>query len=294
MRTEVENANWAHNNDNMSSSLIPVTHGAALAAGRYVGYASRSRAARNARVAAAAAQYAYANRAEAAKAARTIKRVYQRWKRRRTERVGDSPNRVPARVARTGYTGLSTQDTRTLYSTDVLDIGGGTDINDKPRGTIYVAGIKLCMEVTADTTVLNNNYLLLNVALVACKVGWDDVTDFFRHSGNARAINFSTALSSQVMHCSPINADKYTVLMHTRLKLGEFQNDNPGNHTFVNRYVPVRRQIRYDSTSSTSSTNTEMYLVYWADLSASNTGTTVTTGAYKVGYETLVYFRSLN
>lgn len=163
-------------------------------------------------------------------------------------------------------------DTRTLYNQVMNDIGptvgGGTDINLRERDMVRLTGVKLCMELknNADTPIY------FNWALVYDKrsndtVGTVSVADFFRGNGSTRAKDFGTDLSAIEFHCNPLNSDRFTVLKHERHTLGKAiagttnYTDTKNSFKSVNRWIPIKRQIRYEDGEAQS----KVWLLYWCD-----------------------------
>lgn len=243
-----------------------------------------------------AAKYAYAHRKEAAQAARTIKRAYQRWSRRKADhplkKVGETPSTGVEKRHETVATSLGTKNTRQLYYSDILDIPRGTDINSRERDIINVKGFKLRMEFQNLTS--TGNFLLLNVALICPKSASSVVSArFFRGDGNTRGVDFANALSSTEMHGMPINTDKYIVLHHSRYTLGESSNDFPTDYLWIDKYIKINRQFRYEGNvdgTGTENTNDRLFLCYWADESMQAGGTVPAANVYRTQNKGTIYF----
>merc|ERR1712127_655451 len=96
--------------------------------------------------------------------------------------------------------------------------------------------------------------------------------DFFRAQGefNRRATNFSNELSGMDMKCSAINTDRYIVLRHSRFNIApannvnQYSNSSPNNWITLERYMTVKRQVRYDGAAEDSA-ETKILCFVWAD-----------------------------
>lgn len=171
-------------------------------------------------------------------------------------------------------------DTRTLYVNELTAIPGGPLEDDRERTLINVKGI----ELTYHFANKDGQPHFLNVAVVAPKhtSSGVTVTDFFRGASGNRGTDFAITMSALELHYTPINTDKYTIIRHTRHQLGAQQDAvalynsdaGPGNWLSKKQWIPINRQLRYDSQLSTSC-NTPIYLVYWFDRMMATGGSAV-------------------
>lgn len=185
--------------------------------------------------------------------------------------------------------GTTNANTRTLYSVDLLNIAK-TDstfkMDSRFRDIIRVAGIRLSYILTANTTTRNT---LVNVAIVGTRdsnTGVINLSNFFRgDSAGDRAIDFSNALDSNLMHNSPINTDDYVVLYRKKYNLGNSTSDNAT--IVVNDYIKLDRQIRYDSSGDP---HQGLRLVYWADGATAAGGSAVLNNWLNIAMRSLTFF----
>lgn len=252
--------------------------------------ASRLRRARGA--------FAFANSNFGSYAGRKIVRAAKRGisRRKRMRRVGEPTGRSTCKRDRIESVS-QTEDTRTLYSTAIIQnieqVNTATEtINTRQRDIINVRGIKFCFEAR------NNNAepLNLNIALVCVKGRQDEAStsEFFRSSTDQRSMSFNTSRSALEFKCSPINADRYTVLFHKRWTLGpndstgSYVTNNNSNYRLSEFYQPVKRQVRFEGPVVT---NGEVYLLHWCDYPFRNGGDPATAGALTWSQRMIIYFR---
>lgn len=221
--------------------------------------------------------YAYANRAKIRYAARKIGRAYRKYKGRSRKRMFSRTNvgeRVGTGGAKRNFvvrdTVVNSLATRTLLIADLNEIPEGNVLQSRERKIVNCRGYKLCMELRNQA----QGPLYVNVAVLSPKNGNTGVgtSDFFRWSANdVRSIDFGdVTLTSNEYHCLPINSDKYTVLRHKRYVLGEngstsFEDRNRANYANVDWWIPLKRQIRYETGAQESTQTGEVYCVMWCD-----------------------------
>jgi len=187
-------------------------------------------------------------------------------------------------------------DSRTIYAFDTLDIERGGANDKRERDIVDVRGMKFCFEMTNQLA----KPLYVNVAVVHDKRSNDETTtvsesDFFRGNGENRSVDFSTALSSQQMHCLPLNADRFTILAHKRLRLNSksaalsFQEGQGRNYLNKDFYIPIKRQIRYNDDQGQS----KIWLLYWCSGfgDVGGGGSAIETNALSLSEHHITYFR---
>ena len=220
-------------------------------------------------------------------------RLNARRKMRRN--IGERPGSSSSKV----HTVLSNNDlydTRTLYDHDLLDIphttADGDQRGERQRQIARIAGFKICAVVGNERT----NPIFVNIALLATKTGTYGTNDFFRGDGNERSVAFSTGLSSIEFRCCPINTDKYHILMHRRLLLNgssaitgvDYQRSI---HQLVEKWLPLRRQIRWENENGATTSNEDMRLVWWGDSIMQPGGALAQADAFRINYKVTTYFR---
>lgn len=99
--------------------------------------------------------------------------------------------------------------------------------------------------------------------------------DFFRYNGGpSRSYDFD-ANPSTIPECfdgkdygkAPINTDEFAVLWHWRCTLGtiagsQYKTDQPRYRNKV-KYIPIKRQIRFETTTDNSTCSSRLYFLYW-------------------------------
>lgn len=235
----------------------------------------------------------------ARKIGRGLKRAYKRRrkarynKRARTD-IGEPVKHIHVKRDDTFVEENQDLATRTLDINELTAIDGGTGEATRSRQLINCKGIQLTMHLHNKTT----QVLYFNWAVIAPKHTQSGVStiDFFRSQDGGRGTNFSTALTPLELHYNPINTDRYTVLRHKRLELDPlsdtiFYNSDTGrgNHKTTKIWIPINRQLRYDSQVSTTC-NTPIYFVYWCDLSRAASSTTSTANAATLSYMHTMFF----
>lgn len=189
-------------------------------------------------------------------------------------------------------------NTRTLYDTELTEIDkGSTDrIDQRIRDMSYISGFKICIEALNKTS----DPIYLNVAVVHDKRSNDTSTllgsaDFFRGMGSSRAREFGIALTANEFHCLPLNVDRFTVLYHSRSTLapkfsgttGDFVNNRGKNYINIDKWVKLKRQIRYESNNAQS----KVWLIWWCDKWGAPAMTPVANDVIDFNHRVVTYFR---
>jgi len=169
----------------------------------------------------------------------------------------------------------------------------GSDAYDRRlHDQLNFRGIKVCMNFRAEGA-LGTAKAHMNVAIISPKADLPSntnvgVVDFFRDpTGSDRAINFGdAALLDLDYHCSAINTDKYNVHKRMKFEVGPSGSTEGKKEKFIEFYVPVKRQIRYNA-GDIFPVGKNMYLVWW--YSASDGGAPV--NAIRFSYRITRYFK---
>jgi len=149
------------------------------------------------------------------------------------------------------------------------------------------------MQIRNNTT----EALCVNIAVIHPK----DVQDvnnakFFRGYASSRSQDFDLTLTSNEFSCLPINSDIYDILVHHRMMLdpsnggSKDQSTNGKNYGSWMKWIPLKRQLRYDQAASVAETG-NTYVVWWADKFLSAPGTVATNSAYQVDVKLYKYFK---
>lgn len=195
------------------------------------------------------------------------------------------------------------QPSDTLNQNTLTSIGAAATLNKNARETdaVNIAGFKICLNFRNNS----DQPLYVNVAVISPKdqvAAAIPVGDFFRADGlNTRGISFAdSSLNALQKHCMPINTDLYHILWHKRFKLAGQYDSSPGpdpshfssgypSYMTMEKFVPLRRQITFDNTSSTSSDDV-CYLIMWHNHQHDGTGITPASNLV-VGKYITTYFR---
>lgn len=173
------------------------------------------------------------------------------------------------------------KNTKSLYDYVVTEIPQGYGPDERLRDLVNFRGIQIRMVVKNE---LDDDNLLFNYALISPKNEYVVTsTDFFRSLSNQRGTDFDNQnLYAMDYFMRPINADKFNILMHKRMKVGHkgTKITSTALSSTSNRmhYIRIKRQLRYgkifedEQGNVTEACLTPIYFVYWATMEA--TGTT--------------------
>lgn len=195
--------------------------------------------------------------------------------RRKRQRIGERVGKGTTKRNETQNINGINHDSNTLYWYDLLSLGrtSTNEIMLRQRDIANIRGFKLCMEITNQAS----KPLYVNIAVVANAgdrgtVGqqtWHE-DDFFRSHGNERAVDFKDVnLGCLDRHCRPMNSDKYIILTHKRYRLGPNTfgagyADADRSYMNFNRYIPLKRQVRWsDGSADTAPENAQIFLYIW-------------------------------
>lgn len=246
--------------------------------------------AKRARIAYAGASYLYRHRKGVYGAAKVIGRAYKRYRSRASakkeiagrHRIGERNHKTVCKRTTIVDTNVLDRNTRTLYQVNLTTIAknvGTDDIDRRDRNMANIRGFKLHLHVRNTT----QHVMCWNLAIVSPK---DDsnsavnVTNFFRGTGTERGIDFNfSILNSNDFRSRHLNTDKFNILMHKRYKLhpltqgaGLYTVGSGKNWMVFDRYIPLKRQLRYDSNASTTPFAGHCYYIYWFDGLMEDTG----------------------
>ncbi|AXH74923.1 MAG: capsid protein [Pythorivirus pauaes] len=262
---------------------------------------------KNRRVIAKVGRY---TRRRTAKAFIGAKRRVARWsstvaKRRRGARHSmrriANPIGTSTCKSREGIAYVDTPASRQLVVFDILTRiprDGDDNLNARSRNAVNLSGFKYCMHVR------NNRKAPLSLHFAVCvdKRGVNAYTeDFFRAQGefNRRASNFSNNLSGMDMKCSAINTDRYIVLRHSRFNVAPshtisnvYNVNSPNNWITLERYMPVKRQVRYDGAAEDSA-ETKILCFVWADYMDAEPGSGPLADSIDLRLNLQTYFRDV-
>lgn len=234
------------------------------------------------------------------RAARTIYGAYKKYKASKsyTSRVSQVGNPVDTDNAKRAVGSLvGALDSRTLQSLNMVALDKTTtnEIDKRQRDLVRFIGTKVCIQFRNDLT----EPITVNVAVLHPRDQNTVSADkFFRSFGNERSQNFSTALSANELHCLPVNTDRYTVLKHQRMILGDipasasarYGTNNNNSWKEVSFWIPLKRQLRYPSTGSQPEQG-NVFLVWWCDKFLQPAGSTPTPDILSYDVKVYKYFK---
>lgn len=183
--------------------------------------------------------------------------------------------------------------TRWHYGWEITNIPVTTtgEIDKRDRDMVDLIGFRI--EWSLRNAV--DQPLIIHMAVVAKKNATSfSSTNFFRGVGQDRGINFGTSLTSLEMNNNSINTDEYVVLLHKRIMLqgvnqsASFYQLEGRNYKFIKTYIPIRRQLRYDSTSLC---NEPIHVCLWADGLISASGAASVPSSFFLSSRTIAIFR---
>ena len=168
----------------------------------------------------------------------------------------------------------------------------GNPYNRRMNDQLNFRGIKFCMNFRVEGAI-GTGKAWMNIAVISPKSDLFSTsiipnTEFFRHpTGDRRDIDFNDpSLNNVDYRCCGINTDRYNV--HTRkvLTMGPTQSTEGFKERYLECYMPLKRQIRYQD-SSEFPEGKNMYLVWW--FSTSDGGTPANSDRFQ--YSVKRYFR---
>lgn len=239
------------------------------------------------------------------------RRRYKRAKYARRARIGMPIGYGTTKRALVFNEAASSYNTRTLYSYDLtyIDRTSTLEMDHRNRDIINLRGFKIDYAMLINTVATRP--VMVHYA-VLCHIGTTSVpssaqanplssTNFFRGSGSSRAIDFSAAtLSSLQMNTLNINSDIYVVLKRWTHRLEytvsaatNISNNSKQTVKIGHKYIPVKRQVRYDDpTDGDVATTGRCFLVWWADYTNGiAAGGTAVSGALSMDHHVVTYFR---
>lgn len=161
--------------------------------------------------------------------------------------------------------------TRELFAEKLTDISKGGTADQRAFDVINMRGFRMQMNLVNQ---YSTEPIKICLAIVHKKTqGSPTTAEFFRNYGDDRSQDFATAKSSLRLTQTPINSDLYDVLYRWTFLLGERINytgtqAKPTNRPYykeINKYIPFKRQLRFDNDATNTPEDGEIYLCYWAD-----------------------------
>jgi len=191
--------------------------------------------------------------------------------------------------------------TKDLKQYKLLNLEKSTDLSDtqkRNRDLVNFRGIKLCINFRNATNAGDANYARIlhgHVAVVSPRA-LDAVTDipmgdFFRSQGEVgkRGKDFAIDLTGLDFRCLPINTDLYYIHQHYKFKLARGSTDSGGKEMLYEKYLPLKRQIRYENQGATPE-GKNMYLLLWFSF-VGEAGGSVTAGSVETEMRVTRFFK---
>lgn len=219
---------------------------------------------------------------------------YHKYAKIRAKKVGFKKGAGTAKRHEVLGSLVLSQDSRSLYVDDVTTIPRGDNLNQRERHSVFLSGFKICFEVKNRTA----SPAMFHWAIIAPKQNTTvNNTDFFRaKDGDLRSVDFGNTLSSNEMNCLPINQDKYNIIVRSKKQLvagaagGTTVSLSGKSWCFIEDYVPIKRQIRFNSATA-NDTNNKFYLVYWFEEMFIPAGSASFANAFNIQKKVTCYFR---
>ena len=247
------------------------------------------------------------NRKRVMRHARRNSRRYRKIRQGKRQRFGRSTfgwSRGSALTRRTAvsFNYLWTTQTRELDRYNLTNILSGGEINQRADDMIYMGGYKIRMQIRNP----RSEPMMMHVAVVAPREyagssgSADARVDFFRDVNGTRGLDFSEQLPSMQLHSRGINTDRYHVFFHKRYTLGPDASGTPQdggyeaytqkNWRYINQWVPIKRQIRYEGDAASDCVNT-IYMFTWSDIFVDEAGQTPRQ-SFEGQYEVIAFFKN--
>lgn len=165
--------------------------------------------------------------------------------------------------------------------------------DSRERQLIDLRGIKFCQDFVglAALNSQTNNQVYLNIAVLTNKHLPQSTSinnnRFFRAANDKRGEDFDNLNSGIDYHCRPINSDEWNVLAHHRTMLAAPASPNGRNVVRFMKYIPIKRQIRFDQDGAPSH---NVFICWWIALPGQQGGDLPTVIA-QTTYRHVLYFR---
>lgn len=209
--------------------------------------------------------------------------------------VGDPKGSGLVSKSRTTLAAITqSQPSRTLLTQDVTTIPYGSAENERERNKLLLKGFRL-------RGFFRNNLgppTVVRVALVAPRQGTvASTTNFFKGFDGERGLDFSTLRDGLQMTSNGINDDVFAIIYQTRIELGAtsatsttFANNMP-SIGYLNAWVPLERQLTYDSSADNVPDSDRVFLVWWMDDPYAANGAATTASTFLYSMSCVTYYK---
>lgn len=175
-------------------------------------------------------------------------------------------------------------------------------LNTRQRNIVNFRGVKICLHLDINTNATwNGERMYFNCAIVSPKAESNlltsiDTAQFFRGQDGARFTSFiPTTLSGLDCRCLAINTDKYIVHRHKRIIMGPWESTEGKGEKTLEFYMPVKRQIRYESSGDGEDLwvpeGKDMWLVYWCSFGTETAASAGVASILNVRHRIVQFFR---
>ena len=221
-------------------------------------------------------------------------RAYQKKKRKSRLSIGYPRSASSSKIKQTSsLSNLNTMTANVVYAYELTfptETSTGSR-NTRERKVINLTGIKMCQQFFLRQVVSNERPVLFNWALVTPKKnqndGFSDV-DFYRSVSDKRAVSFLDLSNGLSRHCRAINTDKWNVIFRKRFVLRDTTDGIGTNHRMFEKYVPIKRQIRFDDANAPSD---RLFVIQWCAPAIDTSALPGTTTIADYNYDNHMYFR---
>lgn len=223
-------------------------------------------------------------------------RMYRRrrrrsaWKRRARsqvfDRIGQSSSKVNQKIVTFSQPAAEPLQTRDLFSTPLTDITyNSTNVRtERENNVINLTGFHLQMELAN----IQDVPICVRMAIIHPRSELSNSlnvinTNFFRGYGTSRGENFIASNSGPISLTymnNPINPDEHTILWSYKCLLPNaviedtavegtypdaFEGRFKKSYKTINKFIPLRRQIRYENSSLSTPSDGHLFLVVWVE-----------------------------
>lgn len=163
------------------------------------------------------------------------------------------------------------KSSRTLYSERLTNITKGGTSDQRAYDIVNLKGFRVQINVYNQR---NDFPISCTFAIVHKKDNGPPITtEFFRAYGDDRSMDFNTTRNFIELMQNPINTDLYEVLHRWNVTLNQREDNTStsvigtkrASEKMMTKYIPFKRQLRYDNTAAADAEDGEVYLVYWCD-----------------------------
>lgn len=222
---------------------------------------------------------------------------------RARQATGEDNYSYPALSSTVKSDGYVNRASNSLIDLNVISIPRKTtteqDLDTRETDIIYLSGFKVNLAVLTNYSV--NNPLYFNVALISTKAGVSTFTGddlFTSGGGTTRSYDFDNVnYTTLERHQDPINSDKYVCHWHERHVIApkdaaHYATGELTPFKVITKYVPIQRQIRFDTASGTSN-QPQFRMIWWVGIAGEGFSDPIveTADVIKTEHSVTAYYR---